>query len=55
MYDGSIEILTFTPSYPANPPVEPACDVDGLTMVGTAAPGGGSPVPCVCAKGVESE
>jgi hypothetical protein len=39
-------MIIFIPSYPANPPVEPVCDVDGLTMVGTDAPGGGSPVPC---------
>ena len=38
-------MIIFIPSYPENPPVEPVCDVDGLTMVGTVAPGGGSPVP----------
>ena len=40
-------MIIFIPSYPANPPVEPACDVDGLTIVGVVAPGGGSPVPCM--------
>ena len=38
-------MIILIPSHPANPPVEPVCDVDGLTMVGTVAPGGGSPVP----------